>query len=113
MSSRTFYAPGRVNLIGEYTDFNGGMVFPCAIEYGITVTTDKDDSLTGVELRSDHFEFSEVVSVETHTQLIGDEWVNYPLGILHEFAKLGFQLCGYRFSYSGELPSSAGLSSSA
>jgi len=113
MSNRTFYAPGRVNLIGEYTDFNGGMVFPCAIEHGITVTVKGDNSLAGVELRSDHFEYSAVVNVEDHTQPIGDEWVNYPLGVLHEFAKLGYVATGLGFTFSGELPRGAGLSSSA
>jgi len=113
MSSRTFYAPGRVNLIGEYTDFNGGMVFPCAIEHGITATVKEDKSLEGVALRSDHFDYSAVVNVTDHTQPIGSEWVNYPLGILHEFAKLGYTAVGFSFTFSGELPSGAGLSSSA
>ena len=112
-ASRVFYAPGRVNLIGEYTDFNGGLVFPCAINRGTRVVVTEDPSLTGVELFSENFEFSTALQVGTDTMPIGKEWVNYPIGVMVEFAKLGYESRGLRLHFSGDLPQSAGLSSSA
>jgi len=110
---RTFYAPGRVNLIGEYTDFNGGLVFPCAINRGTRVVITEDTTVSGVYLTSDDFDFKTTVAASLNSQPIGKEWVNYPLGIILEFAKLGFTVDGLKFHYSGDLPLSAGLSSSA
>jgi len=112
-ASRVFYAPGRVNLIGEYTDFNGGLVFPCAINRGTRVVVTEDPSLTGVELSSENFEFSTALQIDTDTVPIGKEWVNYPIGVMVEFAKLGYESRGLRLHFSGDLPHSAGLSSSA
>jgi len=109
---REFYAPGRVNLIGEYTDFNGGLVFPCAINRGTRVVVTRNNA-SGVQLSSDDFEFTDTVSVNTDLQPVDREWVNYPLGVMVEFAKLGFNVDGLSFHYSGDLPLSAGLSSSA
>jgi len=111
--SREFYAPGRVNLIGEYTDFNGGLVFPCAINRGTHVIVTEDLSLTGVALSSDNFEFTTVLDVGTDTKPIDREWVNYPIGVMVEFAKLGYETRGLNLQFSGDLPQGAGLSSSA
>ncbi len=108
---RKFHAPGRVNLIGEYTDFNGGLVFPCAINRGTQVTVTED--VSGIALSSEQLEFSCAVKVAADSQPVGSEWVNYPLGVMVEFARLGFTIDGYKFHYSGDLPQSAGLSSSA
>ncbi len=110
---RTFHAPGRVNLIGEYTDFNGGLVFPCAINRGTQVTVTEDASVSGVALSSEQLEFSGTVNVAVDAQPVDKQWVNYPLGVMVEFARLGFNVDGYKFHYSGDLPQSAGLSSSA
>lgn len=110
---RKFYAPGRVNLIGEYTDFNGGLVFPCAINRGTQVVVTEQSSLSGVSLSSEDFDFTTVVSAASDAAPVGKEWVNYPLGVMVEFAKLGFEVGGLKFHYSGDLPLSAGLSSSA
>jgi len=110
---RTFYAPGRVNLIGEYTDFNGGLVFPCAINRGTQVVVTEEKSVAGVSLTSEDFDFSTTVGVGADAAPVGREWVNYPIGLMVEFAKLGFEVSGYKLHYSGDLPLSAGLSSSA
>ena len=112
-ASREFYAPGRVNLIGEYTDFNGGLVFPCAINRGTRVLVTEDPSLAGVSLSSKDFEFTTVADIGTDSAPIGKEWVNYPLGVMVEFARLGHKVSGLKLQYSGDLPRSAGLSSSA
>ena len=113
MLNREFYAPGRVNLIGEYTDFNGGLVFPCAINRGTRVVVSSNESDSGVTFISEDFDFTDTVNVTVDTQPVGREWINYPLGVMAEFAKLGFPVNGLTFSYSGDLPLSAGLSSSA
>ena len=111
--NRQFYAPGRVNLIGEYTDFNGGLVFPCAIDRGTRLVVAEDETLQGIAFSSEDFDYSDTVNLSAETQPIGKEWVNYPMGVMVEFAKLGYAFSGYRFHYSGDLPLSAGLSSSA
>ncbi len=115
---RKFYAPGRVNLIGEYTDFNGGLVFPCAINRGTSLQITQDNSVSGIALSSEDFDFKTAIEFDGDIKPIDREWVNYPLGIVVEFVKLGFNsgsngLNKLRFHYSGDLPLSAGLSSSA
>ncbi len=112
-TTRIFHAPGRVNLIGEYTDFNGGLVFPCAINRGTQVSVEQDNSIAGIEFSSEDFSFTATIKVSKDLQPIGQEWVNYPLGIMVEFAKLGFVIDGCKFQFKGDLPHSAGLSSSA
>jgi len=112
-ASREFYAPGRVNLIGEYIDFNGGLVFPCAINRGTRVVVTEDPSVEGISLSSEDFEFTTIVKPDADTAPIGKEWVNYPLGVMVEFAKLGYKVHGLKLHYTGDLPHSAGLSSSA
>ncbi|MGA3013910.1 MAG: galactokinase [Bacteroidales bacterium] len=107
-----FFAPGRVNLIGEHTDYNGGFVFPCAIQYGtyllIRRTNDKfikfasmNDPQKGVIPVSDHFIRQEI------------RWINYPLGIIEQFLQKGIPIDGIELLFYGDIPNNAGLSSSA
>ncbi|MCL2617627.1 MAG: galactokinase [Defluviitaleaceae bacterium] len=108
-----FHSPGRVNLIGEHTDYNGGYVFPCALTlgtYGITRTTD-----TGrLRLASANFGASVVeISLDGIEPNAQPMWTNYPLGVVREFQKLGQPLGGLDLLVAGDLPNSAGLSSSA
>ncbi len=107
-----FFSPGRVNLIGEHTDYNGGFVFPCALNYGtyllIRTTGDKI-------LKFSTLNFDEDISVQldglfTNT---GKKWINYPLGVINEFLKKGTLFTGLEFLYHGDVPNGAGLSSSA
>ncbi|MDP1622227.1 MAG: galactokinase [Bacteroidales bacterium] len=109
---RVFFAPGRVNLIGEHTDYNGGFVLPCAIQYGtyllIRAATDNV-----VRFTSANFEFSSEISLSNMNQKVDRQWVNYPLGIFDQFAQLNIPVCGFDLFYSGDIPNSAGLSSSA
>ena len=111
-SSHRFFAPGRVNLIGDHTDYNGGLVFPAALAMGIYLT---------VTEKLDHFScgFSSDNVPQTFT-LRGDAltehyhaWVDYPLGVLKEFSDRGWSVTGYDFHYRGDLPIGAALSSSA
>ncbi|OED44609.1 galactokinase [Chromatiales bacterium (ex Bugula neritina AB1)] len=108
-----FHAPGRVNLIGEYTDFNGGPVFPCAIDRGNTLYVRRTTDAT-IEFISEHFaDRRSLQGAELEQKQGNDSWVNYPLGVINEFAKLGHSLHGLQLYYTGNVPSGAGLSSSA
>ena len=107
-----YFAPGRVNLIGEHTDYNGGFVLPCALQYGtylmIRPRTDKLIKLasTNFEFKAEYDPSAGFIKQESH-------WINYPLGIFDQFSKRNYTFPGFDLLYSGDIPNSAGLSSSA
>lgn len=108
-----FHAPGRVNLIGEHTDYNGGYVFPAALTFGTTLLIRKrSDNQLG--LATTNFPASKQFSLETIIYDEADDWMNYPKGIVNELQQSGivFQN-GYDLLFHGEIPNGAGLSSSA
>lgn len=108
-----FHAPGRVNLIGEHTDYNGGYVFPAALTFGTTllIRRRKDRSLG---LASTNFQQSKLLSIDSVAYDREDDWMNYPKGIVHELLSQGIAFTqGYDLLYHGEIPNGAGLSSSA
>jgi galactokinase len=110
----TFFAPGRVNLIGEHIDYNGGMVLPVAISYGTYLMC----SFNGEQVfrfKSLNFEGTTEVPIEGpfHVTDYANNWCKYPLGVIDQFKKFGIKLLGIDFLYYGDLPYSAGLSSSA
>lgn len=109
---RLFFAPGRVNLIGEHTDYNGGFVLPCALQYGTYLLIRKNED-NRIRLASANKEFRAEISLNDELVRIEKEWVNYPLGIFNEFRKLKIPLTGFDLLFSGDIPDSAGLSSSA
>lgn len=106
----TFFAPGRINLIGEHIDYNGGYVLPCALDIGTYgVVTTRDDEI--VSCYSENF--PEIGTISFSLKEIEyrpeDNWVNYVKGVLKELKlKKGFNLY-----VKGEIPNGAGLSSSA
>lgn len=108
-----YFAPGRVNIIGEHQDYNGGHVFPAALTCGIWGAMRlRDDSK--VRLYSENMETTVVVDI--HDDFVYDpahDWANYPLGIIEFLKKAGHTLPGMDLFYSGNLPAGAGLSSSA
>jgi galactokinase len=108
-----FHAPGRVNLIGEHTDYNGGSVFPAALTFGTTLLiAPREDRKLG--FASTNFPVTKEVSLDNVAFTEEDDWVNYPKGIVWELAHRGIKLSqGYDFLYHGEIPNGAGLSSSA
>jgi len=108
-----FHAPGRVNLIGEHTDYNGGYVFPAALTFGTTLLARKRED-KGLGLASTNFPVHKVISIEKVVYDEADDWMNYPKGIVNEIHNEGivFQ-SGYDLLYHGEIPNGAGLSSSA
>ena len=108
--SRKFFAPGRVNLIGEHTDYNGGHVFPCAINFGNYGVVRMRDDRT-VRLLSGNVAPACEVDLDSFQQT--HNWSDYPKGVINEFMKLGHSLGGFDFYIWGDIPNSAGLSSSA
>ncbi len=107
-----FFSPGRVNLIGEHTDYNGGFVFPCAINYGtyLVIRKIKEGKISFSTL---NFDEDEVVELNGLFENKGKKWINYPLGVINEFLKLDIRLTGLEMLFYGDIPSGAGLSSSA
>ena len=109
---RTFYAPGRVNLIGDHTDYSGGLVFPCAINSGTTMLIRKRDDDT-VKLASMNFELMASLQPAELNQKYGDNWINYVLGVIDQFRQRGVETTGFECLFSGNIPNGGGLSSSA
>jgi galactokinase len=107
-----YFAPGRVNLIGEHTDYNGGYVFPCALNFGTYLAIRKSDDPV-IKLASVNFEYKASVRLSDIERKHEGQWVNYPLGVIHEFIKLGISFTGLEMLYYGNVPNGAGLSSSA
>lgn len=110
---RGYFSPGRVNLIGEHTDYNGGFVFPCALSFGIYCLVRTTDRKT-VRFASENMSFEAEVSVDELNKPIGKEWVNYPIGVFAQFLKKGLAFDkGADLLFYGDVPTGAGLSSSA
>ena len=110
-----YFAPGRVNLIGEHTDYNGGHVFPCALTIGTYGIVRKREDR---KLRFYSENFSELGIMETDLDdLVPREeadWTNYPKGVMWAFEKRGFKLpSGLDILIYGNIPNGSGLSSSA
>lgn len=110
---RVFNAPGRVNLIGEHIDYNGGYVFPAALEFGTTLAIRKRSD-GKVAFASSNLPYrAELALEELGTSKTG-EWIDYPIGVYVELKKLGITLTsGYDLLFHGEIPNGSGLSSSA
>ena len=110
-----FFAPGRVNLIGEHTDYNGGNVFPCAITLGTYgVAAKREDSL--IRFYSDNFSEEGIITctLDELSYKKEDKWANYPKGMVQLMKNHGLSIdSGADILLWGNLPNGAGLSSSA
>ncbi len=112
---RAYFAPGRVNLIGEHTDYNGGHVFPCALTLGTYgIVRNREDR----KLRFYSANFDKLGVIETTLdELVPDpkaNWTNYPKGVMWAFEKRGYKLAhGLDILIYGNIPNGSGLSSSA
>ena len=111
-SLRVFFAPGRVNLIGEYTDFTGGLVFPCGITQGTWLIIRRTGSRQ-YRFASTNFNLMAQLEQDQINRTYNDNWINFPLGVLDQFARRDVMLDGFDCLYSGDVPNGAGLSSSA
>ncbi|HIZ81990.1 MAG TPA: galactokinase [Candidatus Mediterraneibacter pullistercoris] len=110
-----YFSPGRVNLIGEHTDYNGGHVFPCALTMGTYGAARKRDDriIHFYSMNLDKFGVVEV-SLDDLTYSQEYNWANYPLGVVWTFAGKGYKLdSGFDMVIWGNIPNGAGLSSSA
>ncbi len=112
---KIFFSPGRVNLIGEHTDYNGGNVFPCALSFGtygaISLRDDKK-----VRMYSSNFEDIGVIEFDLDSIKYekAHDWVNYPKGVIDVMKKNGYNIDrGFDVAIYGNIPNGAGLSSSA
>ena len=114
-AEKQFFAPGRVNLIGEHTDYNGGNVFPCAIDKG-TYSLVKKRNDRKFRMYSENFADLGVMEF-TLDELTNDkkhDWANYPKGVIKMFLEAGQKIdSGFDILFSGNIPNGAGLSSSA
>ncbi|WP_214891036.1 galactokinase [Exiguobacterium sp. s142] len=111
---RIFFAPGRINLIGEHTDYNGGHVFPCAITFGTYgLVRKREDGI--IRVYSLNFEDVGVVTfpVTDGTYDAGHDWANYVKGVVALLRQDGHDIGGFDFFLAGNIPNGAGLSSSA
>ncbi len=108
-----YFSPGRVNLIGEHTDYNGGSVFPCALSFGTYLLLAKNDKKV---LNFKSLNQPELISLgfDQLTTRLEKSWANYPLGVIAQFVKRGIKITqGYDLLIWGNVPNGAGLSSSA
>ncbi len=104
-------SPGRINLIGEHTDYNDGFVLPAAIDKAVYVTATKEDSRK-VSLYS--FDYDESIEIALAGILpIPGHWATYVLGVVAELKKRNYPVTGFAMSLQGDIPIGAGLSSSA
>lgn len=113
--ARLYFSPGRVNLIGEHTDYNGGHVFPCALTIGTYGVAQKrnDNKIHFYSMNLDNFGVIEVTlkDLSYHAEY---NWANYPLGVVWAFAEKGYTLdTGFDMVIWGNIPNGSGLSSSA
>ena len=110
-----FFSPGRVNLIGEHTDYNGGNVFPCALSLGTYGAISKRNDK---KVRMYSLNFTDVGIIEFDLENIKydkkDDWVNYPKGVIKIFKDKGYIVdYGFDILVYGNIPNGSGLSSSA
>jgi galactokinase len=113
MEYKKYFAPGRVNLIGEHLDYNGGLVLPAAITLGVTATfIPRSDNK--IVLHSATHSFSKEISVDDEIEFdANNDWTNYPLGIIAQLRKENHSIPSCEITFESNLPEGSGLSSSA
>lgn len=112
---RSYFAPGRVNLIGEHTDYNGGHVFPCALTIGTYfIARQREDRV--LRFYSTNFESLGIIESSLDNLVWSKEadWTNYPIGVMWAFGEKGYKITnGFDILLCGNIPNGSGLSSSA
>ena len=111
----SFFSPGRVNLIGEHTDYNGGFVFPCALDFGTyAIVRQREDK--NFRMYSENFEDLGIIKFNLDNLVYDkkDDWANYPKGVVKIFLDRNYKIdSGFDVLFFGNIPNGAGLSSSA
>jgi len=109
---RVYRAPGRVNLIGEHTDYNEGFVMPAAINFSTFVAiTKRDDQV--IKIHSDVFKEEAEIDLAQDATPGRKHWSDYPLGVAIKLKEAGHNISGANLLVHGEVPLGSGLSSSA
>lgn len=112
---RSYFAPGRVNLIGEHTDYNGGHVFPCALTIGTYfIARKREDRI--LRFYSANFDSLGIIESSLDNLVWSKEadWTNYPMGVMWAFGEKGYEITnGFDILLFGNIPNGSGLSSSA
>src|SRR5699024_1997007 len=114
-NARLFFAPGRINLIGEHTDYNGGHVFPASISFGTYALAAKRSD-NKLRFYSMNFPDSGIIEGDLNKLNYSDKdsWANFPKGMIKLMSENGCHISsGMDILYNGNIPNSAGLSSSA
>ncbi|WP_057880906.1 galactokinase [Companilactobacillus kimchiensis] len=114
-AEKLFFSPGRINLIGEHTDYNGGNVFPCAISLGTYAAFGQRTDRT-IQMYSENLPDTGIITISLDNLAYNkaDDWANYPKGMIYLLTQAGYQLDhGFNLYIHGNLPDGAGLSSSA
>ena len=111
-ATETYFSPGRINLIGEHIDYNGGLVMPCAITFGSYLLVAPNNGNV-FRFKSLNFPEQAEVPLQADHKKIGDFWYNYPVGIISYFQNDGKDLQGLDMLFYGDIPIGSGLSSSA
>lgn len=112
MQSASGYGPGRVELLGNHTDYNQGVVLAATIDRALTVSgTRRFDGL--ITIASEHSNSRVEVPEGERSPLSTASWANYPLGVVQQFELAGHRIGGFDATVSGDVPAGAGLSSSA
>lgn len=108
---RVYASSGRINIIGEHTDYNGGFVLPGAVDKGIVVAINFNDSQ---QVRAFALDMNQESCFGlTENDIPAEDWAKYIFGVCREFAKKGVQLRGFDTVFAGDVPLGAGMSSSA
>lgn len=106
-----YFAPGRVNLIGEHTDYNGGFVFPGAVEKGILAEIKPNGTS---QVRAYSIDLKDYVEFDLgDAEVPSASWAKYIYGVCREMQKLGVEVKGFNTAFAGDVPLGAGMSSSA
>lgn len=111
-SEKKYFSPSRINIIGEHIDYNGGKVMPCAIDIGTYgVVSCREDGVYGMQSlnmdRTGQYQSHQLDFAKSKN------WMNYPLGMIRCFKEKGYTVPGFNMTIYGNIPSGAGLSSSA
>ena len=109
---RAFFTPGRVNIIGEHIDYDGGFVFPCALDFGTYAVVRKRNDRKA-RFATMNFDLEVTVDLDNIFYDEAHDWVNYPKGVIKMYEEIGPKVPGFDVLYYGDIPNGSGLSSSA